>query len=92
LVGTNHKTKAPPRATPPIAMTTVRNGNCSTRIGTALFLLAVGEAAFEVELALVPVPEGVPEEVPEEGRPKVTTISERKKKTWRKVTYCYIDF
>jgi hypothetical protein len=58
LLGTNHKAKAPPRATPAIAMTAVRNGNCSTRIGTALLLLEVGEAAFEVALALVPVAEG----------------------------------
>ena len=60
MLGTDYKAKAPPRATPAMAMTAVRNGSCSVKIGVALDLLDVGEA-------LVPAPVPVLEAAEDEA-------------------------
>jgi len=53
--------KAPPRATPAMAMTAVRNGSCSVKIDVAPPALDVGEAPVPVP---VPVLEAAEDEVP----------------------------
>ena len=53
LLVIDYKAKAPPRATPAMAMTAVRNGSCSVRRGVALELLDVGEALAPVPVAEV---------------------------------------
>lgn len=70
FLGTVYKAKAPPRATPAMAMTAVRNGSCSVTIGAELGLLVEevdddddDDDAVEPAWALAPVPEAV-EEVP----------------------------
>lgn len=47
----DYNAKAPPRATPAMAMTAVRSGSCSATIGAALDLLEVGEDADEAPVA-----------------------------------------
>jgi len=59
LLRADYNAKAPPRATPAMAMTAVRSGNCSATIGAALDLLEVGEEADE---APVPEPVGAAED------------------------------